>query len=313
MKNLFGLGALVCVVIVLVAGAVPAFAKEKDKNIEACFSNFKGQDYPKAIEFGKKAVKSSPKDNDGYFCLGISYCQIGEYKLSLDALKKAETLETSQSGIASIASWVGSIYYKTNNNDEAFRQFNRSLAIRRDLNDARGIAQELNNIANIYQNSGQRDKALEYYQESLSIDPDELGKATALSNIANIYLIDNNTVAAEEYFTKALKLAEKNGDYGSQATYTIRLGSTKFIQGDVVNAKVMMEKGLKMAREIKSPFDEALALDYLGRNYYKSGNIEAACDYMRQAISKYDQIGSKNNAKTAQRELEFYSQKLSKQ
>jgi len=303
----------VCVAMIMTCGAMSTFAaqeKVNDKNIEACFNHYKGQDFLKAIEYGKKAVNSSPKDSDSFFCLGISYCSIGEYKLSLAQFKKAETLVTTQNGIASIASWLGSIYYKTSNNDDAFRYFNRALAIRRDLKDAQGISQELNNIANILQNTGQRDKALEYYQESLKIDPDEQSMDTALSNIANIYLIDNNTVAAEEYFTKALKIAEKYGDFGSQATYTIRLGSTKFIQGDVATAKSMLEKGLIMAREIKSPFDEALALDYLGRNYYKSENIEAACDYLRQAILIYDRIGSKSNSIMVQRELAFYSKKL---
>jgi tetratricopeptide (TPR) repeat protein len=48
-------------------------------------------------------------------------------------------------------------------------------------------ASALNNIAGIYLNKGELDKALGYYEESLRLQTDEKEKATTYNNIAIIY------------------------------------------------------------------------------------------------------------------------------
>jgi tetratricopeptide (TPR) repeat protein len=72
--------------------------------------------------------------------------------------------------------------------DDALLYYSRSLSLARDLGDKSMQASVLNNIAVIYDDKGELDKALGYYEESLRLKTDEKEKATTYNNIAVIYV-----------------------------------------------------------------------------------------------------------------------------
>jgi tetratricopeptide (TPR) repeat protein len=71
--------------------------------------------------------------------------------------------------------------------DDALLYYSRSLSLARDLGNRVVEAAVLNNIAGIYYRTGELDKALDYYEESLKLQTDEKEKATTYNNIAIIY------------------------------------------------------------------------------------------------------------------------------
>jgi tetratricopeptide (TPR) repeat protein len=65
----------------------------------------------------------------------------------------------------------------------------------------------------IYDNKGELDKALGYYEESLRLETDEKEKATTYNNIALIYDRKGDYQKAVEYFQKAIEISERYGYY----------------------------------------------------------------------------------------------------
>ena len=59
--------------------------------VDACYNFYKAGDYRRAIEAGKVAVENEPNNLYAHYCLGISYHIIGEFKLALEHVKKAES------------------------------------------------------------------------------------------------------------------------------------------------------------------------------------------------------------------------------
>ena len=77
------------------------------------------------------------------------------------------------------------------------------------------LANALNNIGYIYKNQGDIPLALEYYHKSLKIKEDignKKGIATSLNNIGYIYKSQGDIPFAMEYYHKSLKIEEELGN-----------------------------------------------------------------------------------------------------
>jgi tetratricopeptide (TPR) repeat protein len=143
-----------------------AFARQE---VIACFNFYEAGDYRRAIEAGKIAVKKYPNNPYAHGCLSMSYYEIGELKLALEHMKKAESLTSDKRSLMHIYNWLGLIYSGMGYPDDALLYYSRSLSLARGLGDRRGQATVLSNIAGIYYKKGELDKALGYFEESLRL------------------------------------------------------------------------------------------------------------------------------------------------
>jgi tetratricopeptide (TPR) repeat protein len=94
--------AFIFIILSLLAFKNFAFAQQKPERrglrpeVAACFLllNFIGN-YKRAIEVGKEAIQMYPNDPNAHRCLGESYHAIGEFKLALEHMKRAESLTSN--------------------------------------------------------------------------------------------------------------------------------------------------------------------------------------------------------------------------
>ncbi len=143
-----------------------------------CFNLRKAGDYQRAIEAGQRAVRMFPNSVDANSCLGASYLKVGELKLAVEYLKRAESLTSDKLRLSAIYNLLGWALHRMGDLDSALYYYSRKLPIDRELGDKEGEAAALDNIALIYQDKGDYDKALEYYQQSLDLTKDDKEKAT---------------------------------------------------------------------------------------------------------------------------------------
>jgi len=219
-----------------------AFAQPE---VDACSNFYDARDYKRAIEAGKRAVQKYPNNPDAHFCLGISYIAIGELKLALEHMKRAESLTSNKERLMYIYGWIGLIYHGMGNLDDALLYHSRSLSLARDLGDRRMQAANLNNIAGIYEKKGELDKALDYYEESLRLQTDEKEKAPTYNNMALIYSQKGNYQKAVEYFKKAIEIGERYGDYHGVSKRKLNLGETYREMKDYEKAEKYLLEGLE--------------------------------------------------------------------
>jgi tetratricopeptide (TPR) repeat protein len=270
-----------------------AFAQPE---VDACFNFLDAGDYKRAIEAGRRAVEKYPKNSDAHYCLGISYRTVGEFKLALEHMKRAESLSSNKKDLMRIYNKIGMIYKSMGYLNDALLYFSRSLSLARDLGDKSMQASVLNNIAGIYRDKGELDKALGYYEESLRLKTDEKEKAPTYNNIAIIYGNKGNYQKAVEYLQKAIEIGERYGDYHEVSQRKLNLGETYRKMKEYEKAEKYILEGLEGVKKVGDKYWEAVGYEYLGWLYRDKGDKKTAKDYLTRAYNLFKSLGAERDA-----------------
>ncbi|MCF8230675.1 MAG: tetratricopeptide repeat-containing sensor histidine kinase [Bacteroidales bacterium] len=123
---------------------------------------------------------------------------------------------------------IGNVYYYLNDHDKSSEHYYNSLSIAREIDNARGIALALNNIASNLQASGKLDEALENYKKALDIARQKsfvevIGFIS--NNMGSIYMEKGDPESAHDYFNMGISYANKMNDYESLAIYYNNIAS----------------------------------------------------------------------------------------
>jgi tetratricopeptide (TPR) repeat protein len=262
-----------------------------------CKNFYKAGDYRRAIEAGRVAVQKYPNNPYAHYCLGVSYYAIGEFRLALEHMKRAESLTSNKGELMHIYNQIGMIYAGMGYLDDALIYLSRSLSLARDLGDKSMQASVLNNIATIYHEKNKLDQALDYYEESLRLETDVKEKAFTYNNIALIYGKKGNYQKAVEYFQKAIEIYERYGDYHGASISKLNLGDTYRKMKDYEKAEKYILEGLEGIKKVGDKYWEAEGYGYLGLLYIGKGDKKTAKDYFTRAYNLFKSIGAERDAK----------------
>jgi len=285
--------SLLFIILSLFAFKNFAFAQPE---VDACYNFRKAGDYKRSIEAGRVAVEKYPNNSDAHYCLGASYGMVGEFRLALEHMKRAESLTSNKEDLMYIYNQVGIIYEKMGYLDDALLYYSRSLSLARDLGNKSMQASVLNNIALIYRYKGELDKALAYYEESLRLKTDEKEKAPTYNNIAIIYIKKGDYQKAVEYLQKAIEINERYGDYHGASIVKLNLGDTYRKMKDYEKAEKYISEGLEGVKKVGDKYWEATGYGYLGLLYIDKGDKKTAKDYLTRAYNLYKSIGAEGKA-----------------
>lgn len=240
-------------------------------------------DYPKALEFYYKAIKSFKKANDIKRIYGVSYnmgsiyVKQKEYDKALDhyrtLLSNAEEKKDS-SQFSQFYKVLGNIHFQLGEYDKAEPYYIKSLELDKKSNIKSNYAISIGNLANLYQAQNKFDKSYNYYLEALKLE-NEIGNQDAIArNFANL----------GELFFKKYKLNNNNSDLDSAKKHLLKAISIYDISGE---------------KQIKSETIKILSEVYAYAKYF-----DKAFKYSNKYISLMDSllvIQSKNSM----RSLEF--------
>jgi Exopolyphosphatase len=303
MKKAF---SLLFIILSLLAFKNFAFAQQE---VIACFNFYDAGDYRRAIEAGRVAVQKYPNSLNAHYCLGISYIMVGEFKLALEHMKRAESLTSNKEDLMYIYNQIGLIYRRMGYLDDALFYYSRSLSLAIDLGNKSMQASALNNIAVIYDRKGELDKALGFYEESLRLRIDEKENAATYNNIAVIYDKKGNYQKAAEYFQKAIETGERYGYYHGASIAKLNLGNTYRKMKDYEKAEKYLLEGLEGVKKVGDKYWEAVGYYVLGLLYKDKGDKKTAKDYLTRAYNLFKSIGAEGDAEYVLSDI----QKLEKQ
>ncbi len=278
-----------------------------ESDLDACWNFNKASDYPRAIESGKRAIKSEPRNSDSFFCLAQAYYNSGELKLALREMSHAEQLTSRKDDLMYVYNFMGLIQNAIGETEQALQQYDRALTLARELGNSDQEATELSNVATIFKGRGQLDQALEYYEKAVELRS-EAKNASTYNNIGLLYAQKGENQKCVDFLKRSIAIQENNGNYHDQAKTLLNLGSVYREMKLYAEANEVLFSGLDKVRKIKDSYWEAVAHRYIGWLYRDMGNISLARKWMKPAVDIYTRIGAVEDAKQAQSDLEYLLQ-----
>jgi len=151
--------------------------------------------------------------------------------------------------------------------------------------DQSGVADAINDMANLLSDQGNLPAAKAKYEEARAIYAkvgDLDGAANAAVNIADIQGNMGDSRAAVKVFDETVAIYREIGDLGNACLALANVSSVLESLGDLHRAHTSGEEGAAMARQIGAKATEAAALSFLSIVAYDRGDLAAANRYLDQ-------------------------------
>jgi len=243
--------------------------------------------------------------------LASLYRQSGQAQKALDYCNQALTIEQNagfRTGAAISKDILGRIYTDMGQEEAALKIFNeivpfwqseqnqrRAERFGEGARFKRGEASTLSNLGRVYNNLGQKDKALEYLNQSLPLwreAGNRSGEAETLDSIGRAYADMGQGAKSLEYFQHALELFGQEGEIGGAGLVLCNLGKAYADLGQKQKALDSYNRALEDFRQVGNRQGEANALNYLGRFYADFGQADKALAYLNQALPIWREVGT---------------------
>ncbi|SEF55998.1 Tetratricopeptide repeat-containing protein [Nonomuraea solani] len=208
---------------------------------------------------------------------------LGLYKDLADVESEARVLDK-----------IGFTYERTGDYPDALRVLQESFDIRSRLGDLHGQAKTLNSLGAVHWRKGTYVEALRCFVSALGtrIDISDLhGQARTLNNIGFTFERMNKFAESKEYLLRALDLALRLGDRQIENTVYNNLGYLHVKMGECELAQKYSLRGQVLARQTGSVYEEARALDGLGRARLCAGRRGEARGPLGQALILFQGLG----------------------
>ncbi|MFZ4462815.1 MAG: tetratricopeptide repeat-containing sensor histidine kinase, partial [Bacteroidales bacterium] len=185
---------------------------------------------------------------------------------------------------------LGECHSQIGDYEKALDFFIKSLNIKMQLNDSKGIATTYSSIGHIHFLLDQFDQALEYYRKSLQTNIEigyEMGIAAGYGNVGSILFEQNRQDSALYYFEKSAEIYKKNEAINYLANVNLNIGKVHFARKDFINAG----KYYHDAEEIKIQLDDKLGI-YNTWALFSSLYLEKARSTKTNTVLKNNELKS---------------------
>lgn len=271
--------------------------------IDNCFDALKIKDFVRAVSVGRDAVLKFPRNSDAFYCLGQAYRETGQLQMAIPLLKRAERLAFNKQDLLFVVSQIGVAQQAAGDYTAAQSEFERALALARELRDAHMEASSLSNLAVALTRRGEYDQALAHYQEALALKEREEDRAVTYNNIGSVYHAKGDYDQAVRNYSRAIEISQNHGDHRALNKWRLNLADTFRKRGDFAEAEQMIKLSLSQLRQEGDRLGEAAAHRYLGWLEADRGNRDLALAQLAQAASIYEQGGAKATAEQIRKEI----------
>jgi tetratricopeptide (TPR) repeat protein len=219
---------------------VAAYPNDERANFALAGYHFGQQDFPRAIQYYKKATELAPTFSSAYNLLGYAYRQNVDYPNAEQALKKyIELIPNDPNPYDSYAE----LLLKTGKFDDSITQYRKALAIDQNfINAHQGIAAAL-----LYQ--GNADEATAELQKITDKARSDAERRTALFALTVVDVDSGKWDKALEEVDKQYALGEKTNDVPGMTGDLQLKGNIMLEMGKYDEAKALYERGIKMTED----------------------------------------------------------------
>lgn len=235
-------------------------------------------------------VSHDPNNVDALLASGRVEIKSGNAQGGLDFLTRALNLSIqldNQEEKASILQAMGIAYGMLNRPQDALRNYQESLAIKRQIGDKRGAGASLEEIASIDETLGHPDEALTNYKQALALRR-EIGDKTGIGNtlidMGSFYKNRGKGDEALKNFTEALQIERDLGDQSNQALCLNTIGGVHLDRGEYQDGLTYLQQAYDLRQKLNVPGDLADTLHDQAEANTKLGQYDTALSQYLKAI-----------------------------
>jgi CHAT domain-containing protein/Flp pilus assembly protein TadD len=272
----------------------------------------------KAFEYFKQSltiareVKNRATEGRTLNNLGLIYEAQKQRDEALESYTQSMTIarEVNDKFGEAITSLNLGLFHQYTDFGEAHRAFQNSIKLWRELNDPKREANTLLNFGHFFVRWNNYSRAIEEaYEPSLKVFralKDRSGEGYALAGIGNCHIESNQPEKAIEYLNQSLLITREVKDRWYEGVVLSRLGKSHQYLDELDNQRILRgfmstnfreparsienatkavaysQQALKIAREVKNRWGEALTLANLGRSYVVLGEYQKAIETQKQ-------------------------------
>lgn len=156
-----------------------------------------------------------------------------------------------------------------------------------------GQANNLNNLAQLYSNSGKYQEAIATFQKAIAIYQEignDLGISITLDNIGSTYTRLGQVEQAIAFHQKALDQYEKIGDRTGTGVALSNLGRAYTNTGKQAESLNAYQKALNIAKEVRDRSTESVVLANIGDLLVQQKQPESAIAFLKQSVNVREAI-----------------------
>ena len=196
--------------------------------------------------------------------------------------------------------------------DSSETNFKKSIELRKEKNDALGVAMCMDGLGELYQNMGKHEKALRQYQQALEIKNGEVDKflkshgelkakdhlnmiresiSITLLGLGNLYKAWGKQLLAKEQYENSLSLCNNLGYIKGEAKAHSSIGNIHLAGGDYESALNEFTKSAGLYRQIKDRPGISKTLVLLGDYFQLTNRADSASYYYHRSLDVFSEIG----------------------
>jgi eukaryotic-like serine/threonine-protein kinase len=264
-------------------------------------------DTDKAIAQYENLVKVNSDDVEAHYALAKLYEDRHDLETAGKHLDKVLAADAKNVRALYLR---GEILLRQGNAQAALVPLNQGLsyAIQFDYQEEKAYIDHALGVA--YRNLGRQDEAMRSFQDALAIRKkidDQRGIAVTLGEIAGL---QGTSDAAKANYEVAIAAARKIGAKKELARNLMNLGSWYHDHGKYDDALKLTKEALQGFQDIGDKNDQALCLNNIASNYDYKGDYQNALTYFKQAYEIQQQSNSTEDATESLRNLAEMSFKL---
>ena len=246
--------------------------------------------------------------------LGLHFAKRYEPKTARPFLQSAAATVQSRPDLFELALWIAGTESALGYKEPARIQYEAILATCVAQGNIACEAGTLNNIGSVYDDLGDKKKALAFYNQALPLLQrdvgDRAGEATTLNNIGRVYDDLGDKKKALAFYNQALPLRRDVGDRAGEATTLNNIGGVYSSLGDKKKALAFYNQALPLrrdsatAQERPPPSTTSASCTRVATSLATAQDVGDRATALNNIGSVYDNLGDKKKA------LAFYNQAL---
>lgn len=258
--------------------------------------------FDKARASFSRVLDLDPKRVEGLLAMGRVEIENDNAPAGIDYLNRAQSIAVelgNDEEKAMILQALGVAFSVLNKQEDALRNYQESLKIKRRLGLNKGIADSLQAIAQTENAMGQPAAALKDYQETLQIRRsigDKAGTGDVLNDLAQFYGEHGQFDQAMTFYKQALQIQTEVGNENNRALALNNIGDTYLQKGDYEDARIYFTQALTIREKLKVPSEIADTLHNLAETSVKTAQYDQALTQYLRALDLRRSVGDKRGA-----------------